>query len=178
MVRPSQPPAGPIAQRRRFRTLAAAGAAIVLLGTMVPLLLTPSAGPTAPPPAAPADGPSLGGMLVRLTLGIVVAAAACVAVARLTQRRAARVGAADGPLRILASLAVNSRCSVYLVRVAGQTILAGVDATGVKTLTPLPAIEDEAELALANVRDTPAQVLAAKVRLSVDPSGERIDRIA
>jgi flagellar biogenesis protein FliO len=47
-------------------------------------------------------------------------------------------------LRVLETLPLGGRCSVYLLQVGETRILAGVDHTGLKTLLPLPQSFDGA----------------------------------
>ena len=42
-------------------------------------------------------------------------------------------------LRIVESLTLGGRCSVYLLQAGDARVLAGVDGAGIKALLPLPA---------------------------------------
>jgi flagellar biogenesis protein FliO len=45
-------------------------------------------------------------------------------------------------LRLVETLTLGSRCAIHLVRAGEHQLVVGVDATGVKSLIPLPASFD------------------------------------
>jgi flagellar biogenesis protein FliO len=123
----------PPAKPKPFHALAAAGVVVVVLGLAAPRLVGGPATP-APSPTPTADGPSLGGLIAKLVVGVGVAAGLCVAFARLAQKPPAAVGG----MEVLASLAVGPGV-VHLVRAGDRRLLVGTDAGGVKAVTELPS---------------------------------------
>lgn len=92
------------------------------------------------PPAVP-DFPSPARMLLRLVLGTVVVLVLCVGTLWTCKRYLGpRVQPAQSSneLRLLETLPLNSRCSIYLLQAGRSRALAGVDATGLKVLLTLP----------------------------------------
>jgi len=66
---------------------------------------------------------------------LAVVCALCVLVTRWMGKR----GTADaGNMEVLASLAVDAQCGVYLVRAGERRLVMGIDAAGVKALVELP----------------------------------------
>ena len=93
------------------------------------------------PPAWP-DAPDSTAMLLRLGWGTAVVLVVCVGSLWLLKRfvRGKSIGAVGGgQLRIVESLAINNRCSVYLLGAGNHQILAGIDASGLKALVALPS---------------------------------------
>jgi flagellar biogenesis protein FliO len=128
----------------RFQVIAGVGFIVVCLGLFAPKLFSinsPPASaesPTSPlaaPPAADASG--LGWTVAKMAIGVGLVAVVCIAVARYVNRK--NPPAAPSELQVLASLPVDSRCVVHLVRVADRRLLVGVDAAGVKAVAELPA---------------------------------------
>lgn len=111
----------------------------------VPSPVAPAAHPKDPleytPPSVP-DLPSTSSMFLRLVLGTVFVLILC-AITLWGGKRWIRPLA--GPqvenkqLRVLESLALGGRCSVYLLQAGDARVLAGVDGAGIKALLPLPA---------------------------------------
>jgi flagellar biogenesis protein FliO len=103
---------------------------------------------TAPdePPAKYVDSarpevPDLGPMVARLCGGTVVVLVFCVGTLWVSKRW---LGAGmpagkstTGRLQMIESLSLGNRCVVYLLKADAQTVLAGVDSGGLKTLLPL-----------------------------------------
>lgn len=142
-------PAKPGQPTVRFKLLAGVGFVVVCLGLFAPKLFsinTPTPGD--PPPAATgsaqpsptpavADDASLGWTVAKMAIGVGLVAVVCLAVARYVNRKPPPKGPTG--LEVLASLPVDSRCVVHLVRVADRRLLVGIDAGGVKAVTELPA---------------------------------------
>jgi flagellar biogenesis protein FliO len=162
-----------LAKRRKFMLLCGVGAAVVILGMIVPRMLapTPEASPStkndafakaspqgsdkaAPPlkkstsdldsPNKTADvpeAPGLGSILTRLVGGTLVVLVLCGLSAYGIGRwlKGKNVVAPHGPLKIVAALRLNSRCSVILLQAGDQHIIAGMDASGLKSMLHLPA---------------------------------------
>jgi flagellar biogenesis protein FliO len=92
------------------------------------------------PPAWP-DPPNYQGMFVRLGLGTVAVLALCVATlwgCKRWLRATPLPSSATSQLRLLETLPLGNRCCVHLVHVANRPVLIGADASGIKTLVPLP----------------------------------------
>lgn len=124
----------------RFKLLAGAGFVVVCLGLFAPKLFsinTPPPADTPPATVTPADDSSLGWTVAKMAIGVGLVAVVCLAVARYVNRKHPPKGPTG--LEVLASLPVDSRCVVHLVRVADRRLLVGIDAGGVKAVTELPA---------------------------------------
>ncbi len=110
---------------------------------------TPAAEPLPAAPLSldynPPDMPELPSpqvMFLRLGLGTIVVLILCALTLWVGKRwvRPLAVPVSEGKhLRVLESLPLGGRCSVYLLQVGETRILAGVDHTGLKSLLPLPA---------------------------------------
>jgi hypothetical protein len=91
------------------------------------------------PPAAPAP-PDPAGLVLRL-VGLTAALLTACAGALWYARRAARPkglkGDGGGRLRHEATLPLDRRCAVHLVRADGQTVAVTTDATGVRSIVLL-----------------------------------------
>lgn len=132
-------PAKPGQPSVRFKLLAGVGFVVVCLGLFAPKLFSINAAvPTDTPPAraTPADDSSLGWTVAKMAIGVGLVAVVCLAVARYVNRKNPPTGLSS--LEVLASLPVDSRCVVHLVRVADRRLLVGIDAGGVKAVTELP----------------------------------------
>jgi flagellar biogenesis protein FliO len=138
-------PAKPGQPSSRFQVLAGVGFVVVCLGLFAPKLFSsnPPAqaadAPASPLAAAPPAGDTsgLGWTVAKMAIGVGLVAVVCIAVARYVNRKAAP--ATPSELQVLASLPVDARCVVHLVRVADRRLLVGVDAAGVKAVAELPA---------------------------------------
>jgi flagellar biogenesis protein FliO len=130
----------PALRTRRALWLGLAGA-VVLAGMAVPLLVTGSKPPVAnvPAPEAPAL-PDLGPMLGRLVVGTVAVLALSVGVLWFVGKklRPAPGQKSGSQIEVIGAVRVDPRCQVYLVRARGQRLLAGVDATGIRAVVPVP----------------------------------------
>lgn len=98
------------------------------------------------------EAPDTGAMLKKLVFGTATVLALCV-VTMVAGRRWLRGApprtAKTGKLRLIESVSLGNRCSVYLLRVGDLQILAGTDSSGMKSLVPLPP---SFEQAIAEVR--------------------------
>jgi flagellar biogenesis protein FliO len=80
-------------------------------------------------------------MFVRLGLGTVAVLALCVATlwgCKRWLRATPAPSSAASQLRLLETLPLGNRCCVHLVHVANRPVLIGADASGIKTVVPLP----------------------------------------
>jgi flagellar biogenesis protein FliO len=143
-------------RRWAFPALCGFGLVVVAVGAAVPALVN-GAPPVTGEPAGP-GGPSLAPLVTRFVGGTAAALALCALTAWLVGRRyrpQPMSPAAD--LQLLEALPVGGRCCIHLVRVGDQLLLAGVDATGLKSLLHLPGDAD----AVADREDGP--VVAGRV---------------
>lgn len=127
------------------------GILIIALGFGLPRLVTafshtepPSASTSAEPvidsatpkPASThPETPNLWIGLARLAGGLVIVCGLCVAITRWMSGRS---NATKGTMEVLASLAIDSRCGLHLVRAGDRRMLIGTDYSGVKALVELP----------------------------------------
>lgn len=140
------------------------GAAATLCGLVLPqgirILQEPTAAVPSPqpapaetkdtleyePPALP-EMPPLEPMFLRLALGTIFVLILCI-VTLWAGRRWVRPLAApveeSRKLRVVESLALGGRCSVFLLQAEEAKILVGVDHAGIKALLPLPQSFDRA----------------------------------
>lgn len=149
MTSPPDPTRPPV--RRVPPILIGAGILVVTIGFGLPRLLpepdpdqgrtsrsespVAAAKPGHPGPVAPVDGPGLGVALARLAGSLVFVCGLCVLAARLVGKRAP---APTRNMEVLASLPVDLRCTVHLVRAGDRRLLLGIDPGGVKSLVELP----------------------------------------
>jgi flagellar biogenesis protein FliO len=87
------------------------------------------------------EPPNTGAMLVRLGVGTVVVLALCVGVLWFGKpwlQKLQTPGTGNSTLQIEGSIAVGNRAMLYLVRAGGTQLIAGTDATGLKSLIALP----------------------------------------
>ncbi len=137
---PSAPP-NPAVKSVPFKILAGVGFLVVCLGLFAPKLVsTPS---VAEPPVkqfTTSDEPNATpwGTLFKMTLGVGVVAVAWVGVAWYVGRKQPPV--TPSHLGVEASLPIDSRCVVHLVRVGDRRLLVGSDVAGVKAVVELPAV--------------------------------------
>jgi flagellar protein FliO/FliZ len=139
MMPPSAPP-GPANKSVSFKILAGVGFVVVCLGLFAPRLIPPPGGaePAVNPVAAPTEpNPTPWGTLLKMTLGVGMVAVAWLAVARYVGRKAPQ--AVTSHLGVEASLAIDPRCVLHLVRVGERRLLVGSDSSGVKAVVELPA---------------------------------------
>ncbi|MEO2088056.1 MAG: flagellar biosynthetic protein FliO [Gemmataceae bacterium] len=78
------------------------------------------------------------GTLLKMTLGVGVVAVAWAAVARYVGRKQPSV--MPSHLGVEASLPIDSRCVVHLLRVGDRRLLVGSDSAGVKAVVELPTV--------------------------------------
>jgi flagellar biogenesis protein FliO len=142
---------------KRWLPLGVIGLVAVLAGLVLPQLLpsidSPSSSSASPilsktskddltytPPAWP-EAPNHSAVFLRLGTGTVAVLALCVGTLWCCKRwlRDGAAGAkVGGQLRCIESLALGNRCLVHLVRIGNRSVLVGADASGVKTIVPLP----------------------------------------
>ncbi|HWG43761.1 MAG TPA: flagellar biosynthetic protein FliO [Gemmataceae bacterium] len=119
-----------------------------------PSVLMPAATPTADakepldysPPSMP-DLPSPRAMFLRLGLGTIFVLILCVITLWVGKRWIRPLAGSQGEnkqLRLLESLSLGGRCSVYLLQAGDTKVLAGVDHAGLKSLLTLPQSFDGA----------------------------------
>jgi flagellar biogenesis protein FliO len=104
------------------------------------------------PPALP-DMPSPGSMFLRLALGTIFVLVLCAGTLWAGKRWIRPLTTPIGEnrrLRVLESLPLAGRCSVFLLQAGGTKVLVGVDQAGIKALLPLPQLFDGA---LAELED-------------------------
>lgn len=98
------------------------------------------------PPALP-EMPTPGPMFLRLALGTIFVLILCVFTLWMGKRWVRPLGVPVGEnnkLRLLESLPLGGRCSVFLLKAGDARVLVGVDQTGIKSLLPLPQPFDSA----------------------------------
>jgi flagellar biogenesis protein FliO len=87
------------------------------------------------------EPPNMGAMLLRLCIGTVVVLGLCVGVLWFGKpwlQKLQTPGTGHATLQIEGSIAVGNRAMLYLVRAGGTQLIAGTDATGLKSLIALP----------------------------------------
>lgn len=130
-------------------------------------------GPLAYKPPDWPEAPSHQGMFLRLGLGTILVLGLCVGTIFFSKRwlgNAPTDAKGPGQLRLIETLPLGQRCWVQLVHVGGQAVLIGGDATGLKTITPLP--ESFSPMPLENNSDPQtagmASVLAQRFAATMD----------
>jgi len=86
-------------------------------------------------------------MLTRLALGTGFVLALCVGALVLGRRWLRKLPAASSTgreMRVVETLSLAPRCRVHLVRVGRRRVLVGVDPTGLRAITPLPDLFEQA----------------------------------
>ena len=115
------------------------------------------------PPPWP-ESPDPKALLARLGVGTVVVLGLCVGTLWGAKRWLQRqpVAAASQQLRLLETLPLGNRCTLYLVSVGDRRVLVGADGGGIKSVAPLPEgfadALDEASCAAGGVED-PTQTI-------------------
>lgn len=126
----------------------------------------PAAGPAPAPPAAAAPArpdaavnglpytppalpelPSMRAMFVRLVLGTAAVLVLCVLTLWVGKRWIRPYAIPDSSgrqLRVIETLPLGGRCSVFLLQAGKARVLAGLDGSGLKTLLALPESFDAA----------------------------------
>jgi flagellar biogenesis protein FliO len=87
------------------------------------------------------EPPNTGAMLLRLCLGTVFVLALCAGslfLARPWLQKLQTTGAGSQALQVEASVPLGNRAVLYLVKVGDTQLVAGTDATGLKSLIALP----------------------------------------
>lgn len=95
--------------------------------------------PQTPDSSTPSAGPPTDA-LAKLLVAVGLIAAVCFGLTRYLGPR--RMSAASGQLQIVASLPVDARCMVHLVRAGDRRLLVGVDWAGVKSVAELSSAFD------------------------------------
>jgi flagellar biogenesis protein FliO len=118
-------------------------------------------------PSLPAP-PSSAAMLGRLAAGTVFVLALCAGTLPLLKGWLAREPAAkpSGSFEVVATLTLNGRCRVCLVRVGEQHLLAGSDAAGLQVLVPVGDVPADGNLSVPQAtpqRRTPAGIEPRKL---------------
>lgn len=152
---------------RRPALLIGGGVLVVAVGFGVPPLLT--ATPPAPAAVSPADpppGPGVGAALGRLVLCVAALGGLCVVAAKWGRPAAAPAG----PMAAVASIRVDTRCTVHLVKAGDRLLLLGTDPGGVKALLELPRAEADDGPTLTPGADGIAEG-TLPVRWNPDPHG-------
>ncbi len=114
------------------------------------------------------ERPGLVMAFARLVGGLVVVCGLCIVI---TRWMAKQTPAPAGTMEVLASLAVDVRCAIHLVRAGDRRLLIGTDLSGVKALTELPGrfseliTEPPPQPAAAEVLSKPATASEASVVL-------------
>lgn len=138
---PSTPP-GPAAKSVSFKILGGVGFVVVCLGLFAPRLVPQPQPVSAESAASPVNmspaesNPTPWGTLLKMTLGVGVVAVVWIGVSRYVRRKTPPN--VSSHLGVEASLAVDSRCVVHLVRVGERRLLVGSDPSGVKAVVELP----------------------------------------
>jgi flagellar biogenesis protein FliO len=92
------------------------------------------------PPQMP-EAPSTRTMFLRLggmTVAVLVLAVGVMLCGKYWMRGFAATGVSSGNLALVETLQLGNRCSLHLVQLSSRQVLVGADATGIKTVVPLP----------------------------------------
>jgi flagellar protein FliO/FliZ len=81
------------------------------------------------------EKPNLAWSFARLICGLAVVCGLCVVLTRWMGKRPL---SPVGTMSVLATLTVDARCAIHLVRAGERRLLIGTDVSGVKALTELP----------------------------------------
>lgn len=144
MASPPPAPAG-LLTRWRFWAAAAACAAVVAAGLLLPYLLLPGK-PTAPPAHSVSSTGTLAepgvelGLLTRLAVCTVAVLVLVPGVLLASRRWLVRAAPAQpsADLKVLGVTRLDRASVVYLVEARGQRLLVGADWGGVRLLVPVP----------------------------------------
>jgi flagellar protein FliO/FliZ len=90
---------------------------------------------TTPVVESTSERPNIGMALARLIGGLVIVCGLCVA---LTRWMSNRKPVPTGTMEVLASLSIDIRNAIHLVRAGDRRLLIGTDISGVKALVELP----------------------------------------
>jgi flagellar protein FliO/FliZ len=144
-----------------------AGAIVVALGFLAPMLLKPTSTTSAPPSAlannetpneSRSHEPSPMTVVLKMAVGIGVTALLCVGLTRILNSRTQV--ATSGPFEHVGSMNLPGPCVVHLVRVGDRKLLVGTDRTGVKAILELPMGAANVVGPLAVTTETQPQDLA------------------
>lgn len=117
------------------------GVLVIALGFGLPRLFSGSADPTAQvekPVLESVQTPErtgLGMTFARLLGGLIVVCGLCILITRWL---AQKTPVSQGPMQVLATLAIDHRCALHLVKANERRLLIGTDLAGVKALIELP----------------------------------------
>ncbi len=124
----------------KFKLMLGVGFVVVCLGLFAPKLIPGTSAPTpietTDTTPAPTDGSSLGGTVFKMLVGVGVVAVVVIGISQYLKKK--QPATVSNGLEVLASLPVDARCVVHLVRVADRRMLIGIDASGVKAAVELP----------------------------------------
>lgn len=130
---------------------------------------------------APQSIPHLWMSLGRMAVGLVIVCGLCIAI---TRWMAGQKPAATGKLEVLASLAIDPRCAIHLVRAGERRLLIGTDFAGVKALVEMPgplpetgAVDAAAASAAAGVVIGPASMPAPAAPPAPTPAAATADEL-
>lgn len=149
-----------------FPVLCGVGGLVVVLGVVIPRWVVPgqeTAAAGASAESTPAEAPELGPLLTRFAVTTVVVLAACAATARVCGRRFRPRALEPGgsAFEVLEAVPIGGRCCVHLIRAGDELLLAGVDATGLKSLLHLSSDADQGSgLRVSGSADPTLAVLA------------------
>lgn len=140
---PPSPPGAPGRPSHSFKLVASVGFVVVCLGLFTPQLFglksllgsKPGETSALEESEVVAASPSLG-VWTPFLFGVLAVAVVGIGVTRYFGKRTNTT--ANSNLETLASLAIDPRCVVHLVRVGERRLLVGVDWAGVKAVTELP----------------------------------------
>lgn len=119
------------------------------------------------------EPPDTSGMLLRLGFGTVVTLGLCVTTLVLGRRWLQRptANATSNKLRIEESVVLGQRATLFLVKVGDSHLVAGTDATGLKSLIALPA-------AFHEVLEQQVEATEGATSMSVPMSATNAERAA
>lgn len=187
----SSPAPDATAPLKKWGTLATIGAAAVVLGMLLPQLLPspPEAQPSPPAVASKAgsytykapewpEPPSQGGMFLRLGLGTIIVLGLCVGTIYLCKRwtnATPTAAKANSQLALIETLSLGRRCWVQLLHVNKHPVLIGGDASGIKTIVPMPESFSTALLESSGPQNEMATILAQRFTANLESTdrGER-----
>jgi flagellar biogenesis protein FliO len=133
--------ATPTSSQTPFPRLLLVGGGVMALGFVLPLLFhssTQTSGTLSPEVStvSATEGPSIFAIFGKMTLGIGFIAAMSIGLMRWLHRE--KTATLPKNLERLASLPIDLRTVVHLVRFEDRRLLIGMDANGIQTVTELP----------------------------------------
>jgi flagellar biogenesis protein FliO len=97
------------------------------------------------PPQLP-DAPDPKSMLLRLAAATAIVLTLCIGTILLGKRWLGGTHSrpnSNNQLRLLETLALGNRCSIYLIHVANRPVLIAADPSGLKSIVPLPELFEQ-----------------------------------